>query len=119
MAIDATTAADVAGNSPDQSVCFVGKGAVVSFADRATLYDAELYQRIRKMADEKGIPTQTKTTVAGGNNAGAMQGRHTGVKMTAVSLPCRYIHSSACMGKVQDVQAMYDVLQMLAEELTK
>lgn len=119
VAIDATTAADVAGNSPEQSVCFVGEGAVVSFADRATLYDPELYQRIRKMADEKGIPAQTKTTVAGGNNAGAMQGRHFGVKMTAVSLPCRYIHSSACMGKVQDVQAMYDLLEMLAEELTK
>ena len=69
--------------------------------------------------DENGIPNQTKTTVAGGNNAGAMQGRHTGVKMTAVSLPCRYIHSSACMGKVQDVQAMYDLLMVLAEELTK
>ena len=119
VAIDATTAADVAGNSPDQSVCFVGQGAVVSFADRATLYDPELYQRIRKMADEKGIPTQTKTTVAGGNNAGAMQGRHTGVHMTAVSLPCRYIHSSACMGKIQDVDAMYNLLEMLAEELTK
>lgn len=119
VAIDATTAADVAGNSPEQSVCFVGQGAVVSFADRATLYDPELYQRIRKLADKKGIPTQTKTTVAGGNNAGAMQGRHTGVHMTAVSLPCRYIHSSACMGKMQDVQAMYDLLEMLAEELTK
>lgn len=119
VAIDATTAADVAGNSPDQSVCFVGQGAVVSFADRATLYDPELYQRIRKMADEKGIPTQTKTTVAGGNNAGAMQGRHTGVRMTAVSLPCRYIHSSACMGKIQDVDAMYNLLEMLAEELSK
>ena len=119
VAIDATTAADVAGNSPDQSVCFVGQGAVVSFADRATLYDPELYQRIRKMADDKGIPTQTKTTVAGGNNAGAMQGRHTGVHMTAVSLPCRYIHSSACMGKIQDLEAMYDLLVVLAEELTK
>lgn len=119
VAIDATTAADVAGNSPDQSVCFVGQGAVVSFADRATLYDPELYQRIRLLAEEKGIPTQTKTTVAGGNNAGAMQGRHTGVKMTAVSLPCRYIHSSACLGKVQDVQAMYDLLALLAEELTQ
>ena len=119
VAIDATTAADVAGNSPEQSVCFVGKGAVVSFADRATLYDPELYQRIRSMADEKGIQTQTKTTIAGGNNAGAMQGRHTGVKMTAVSLPCRYIHSSACMGKMADVQAMYDLLLLLAEELTK
>lgn len=119
VAIDATTAADVAGNSPDQSVCFVGRGAVVSFADRATLYDPELYRRIRKMADENDIPTQTKTTVAGGNNAGAMQGRHTGVIMTAVSLPCRYIHSSACMGKVQDVEAMYSLLVLLAEELTK
>lgn len=119
IAIDATTAADVAGNSPDQSVCFVGQGAVVSFADRATLYDPELYQRIRSMADATSIPTQTKTLVAGGNNAGAMQGRHTGVHMTAVSLPCRYIHSSACMGKWQDVQAMYDLLLMLVEELTK
>ena len=119
VAIDATTAADVAGNSPEHSVCFVGQGAVVSFADRATLYDPELYQRIRKLADEKGIPTQTKTTVAGGNNAGAMQGRHTGVRMTAVSLPCRYIHSSACMGRVQDVEAMSALLVMLAEELTR
>ena len=119
VAIDATTAADVAGNSPDQSVCFAGKGAVVSFADRATLYDPELYQQIRSMAEAKGIPTQTKTMVAGGNNAGAMQGRHTGVHMTAVSLPCRYIHSSACMGRIADVQAMYDLLNLLAEELTK
>ena len=119
VAIDATTAADVAGNSPEQSVCFVGSGAVVSFADRATLYDPVLYQRIRSLAEEKGIPTQTKTTVAGGNNAGAMQGRHTGVHMTAVSLPCRYIHSSACMGKIQDMDAMYDLLLLLVEELTK
>ena len=119
VAIDATTAADVAGNSPDRSVCFVGQGAVVSFADRATLYDPELYRRIRQMAEDNGIPTQTKTMVAGGNNAGAMQGRHTGVHMTAVSLPCRYIHSSACMGKMADVQTMYDLLLLLAEELTK
>lgn len=119
VAIDATTAADIAGNSPDQSVCFAGKGAVVSFADRATLYDPDLYQKIRSLADEKGIPTQTKTMVAGGNNAGAMQGRHTGVRMTAVSLPCRYIHSSACMGRWKDVQAMSDLLELLAEELTK
>ena len=119
VAIDATTAADVAGNSPDQSVCFVGQGAVVSFADGATLYDPALYQRIRHMAETKGIPTQTKTRIAGGNNAGAMQGRHTGVHMTAVSLPCRYIHSSACMGEWDDIQAMCDLLKLLAEELTQ
>ena len=31
VAIDATTAADVAGNSPEQSVCFVGKGGKRGF----------------------------------------------------------------------------------------
>lgn len=119
VAVDATTAVDVAGSTPDKSVCFVGKGAVVSFADRATLYDTELYQNVRSMAEEHGIPTQTKTMVVGGNNAGAMQGRRTGVRMASVSLPCRYIHSPACMGSVQDVDAMYNLLQLLAKELTK
>ena len=78
------------------------------------------FWRIRDLENRcEWPPAQTKTTVAGGNNAGAMQGRHTGVRMTAVSLPCRYIHSSACMGKIQDVDAMYNLLEMLAEELTK
>ena len=119
VAIDATTAADVAGSSEETSVCCVGKGAVVSFADRATLYDADLYRMIREKADELGIPTQTKNKVAGGNNAGAIQRRGVGVRMASVSLPCRYIHSPACLGSVEDVESMARLLNMLAEELTK
>lgn len=119
VAIDATTAADTAGSSEETSVCCMGKGAVVSFADGATLYDTDLYQRIRSLADEAGIPTQTKNKIAGGNNAGAMQRRGIGAYTAAVSLPCRYIHSPACMGAVKDVNAMGDLLMLLAKELTK
>lgn len=119
VAIDATTAADTAGNSGGATVCRQGEGAVVSFADRATLYDAELYGRIRALADQNHIPTQTKSRVAGGNNAGAMQLTNHGVRMAAVSLPCRYIHSPACLGRVEDADAMLRLLQLLAEELTK
>lgn len=119
VAIDATTAADIAGSSEETAVCHMGKGAVVSFADGATLYDADLYQQIRALADKAGIATQTKNKIAGGNNAGAMQRRGTGARTTAISLPCRYIHSPACMGSVADVEAMYHLLMLLSEELTK
>lgn len=119
IALDATTAADTAGSDDANAVCHVGKGAVVSFADGATLYDADLYQRIRNLADDAGIPTQTKNKIAGGNNAGAMQRRGTGAYAAAVSLPCRYIHSPACMGAASDVDAMGRLITLLAAELTK
>lgn len=117
IALDATTAADTVGSSDENCVCRVRGGAVVSFADRATLYDRPLYDRIRAAADEHGIAAQTKTRVAGGNNAGAIQRSHTGVQMAAISLPCRYIHSPSCVGHWDDVQAMEDLLRVLTEEL--
>lgn len=119
IAIDATTAADTAGSNEQNSVCCVGKGAVVPFADGATMYDADLYQRIRKWADDAAIPAQTKNKIAGGNNAGAMQRRGIGAYAASVSLACRYIHSSACMGSEKDVDSMLQLLNLLAVELTK
>ncbi|MBQ4332896.1 MAG: M42 family peptidase [Clostridia bacterium] len=119
IAVEATTAGDIAGSSEPEQVCCMGKGAVVSFADRVTMYDGALYQRIRDLADGAGIPNQTKNKIAGGNNASAIQVSGTGVHMSAVSLPCRYIHSQACMGRVSDVEAMYNLLSLLAEELTQ
>lgn len=119
VAIDATTAADTAGSSEETAVCAMGSGAVVSFADGATLYDSDLYRQIRKLADDAGIATQTKNKIAGGNNAGAMQRRGVGARTTAISLPCRYIHSPACMGTVKDVESMLALLMLLAEELTQ
>ncbi len=117
VALDATTAADTVGSSRETAVCRVGDGAVVSFADRATLYDPALYRQIRALAEENRIPTQTKNRVAGGNNAGALQRSHTGVRMAAVSLPTRYIHSPGCMGSWHDVRSMEDLLTLLIERL--
>lgn len=119
VAIDATTAADTAGNSGAATVCCVGKGAVVPFADGATLYNASHYQRVHKLAADHGIPVQTKTKIAGANDAGAIQRRHTGVEMITVSLACRYIHSPACMGSFRDVEAMEKLLRLLTVELTQ
>ncbi len=117
IALDATTASDIAGTPEEQMVCRALNGAVVSFADRATLYDGALYQQIRQLAEEKGIKTQTKNRIAGGNNAGAIQRSHTGVRMAAVSLPCRYIHSGSSVGNWRDVEEMQKLIAALAEVL--
>lgn len=118
IAIDATTAADVAGSTDKTCVCRVGHGPVVSFADGGTIYDHELYSEIRSVADEYGIQTQTKNRIAGGNNAASLQRSHAGARAAAISLPCRYIHSPSCLGRMSDVEAMEELLHLLAERLT-
>lgn len=117
IAIDATTAADTVGSSAETAVSRMGGGAVVSFADRATLYDPTLYQEIRKIADNLNIPNQTKNRIAGGNNAGAIQCSGFGTRMAAISLPCRYIHSDSCTGRWSDVEWMEQLLFALLERL--
>lgn len=117
LTIETTTAADMAGVPQAKQVCRVGDGPVVSFMDSRTLYDVELYNRIREKAAEAGIPTQTKTTIAGGNDAGAYQQAGGGVKVAAVSLPCRYLHSPACVLSWQDMDSTQALLCLLADTL--
>ena len=117
VAIDATTAADVAGSTDQTCVCRAGHGPVVSFVDGGTVYDQELYQYVRSIAKDHGIETQTKNRVAGRNNAAALQFSYTGARVTAISLPCRYIHSPTCFGRFSDVEDMEKLLLLLAERL--
>lgn len=105
VVLEATTAADVAGVKPEDSVCIQGDGAVVSFMDRSTVYNRALFQHAFRLAKENGIACQTKTTVAGGNDAGAIHKANGGIYTLTVSLPCRYIHSATSVADVRDMEA--------------
>ena len=78
---------------------------VVPFMDGGTLYDRALYEQIRTLADTHGIPTQTKTRIAGGTDAASIQRSLSGVRVAAISLPCRYIHTASCVAAVSDMIA--------------
>lgn len=110
---EATTAADVAGVSGEKKVCSLGKGAVVGFMDQRTVYDRALYQLAFSVAEEKGIPCQTKTMVAGGNDSGAIHTARGGVRTLAVSIPCRYLHSPSCVIKESDAEACLSLVKEL------
>ncbi|MBQ4312734.1 MAG: M42 family peptidase [Clostridia bacterium] len=116
IVLEATTASDIAGVKEGDQVCCVGKGAVVGFMDRRTIYDRGLFDMALRIGSEKNIAVQVKQAVAGGNDAGAIQQSGKGVRTIAVSLPCRYIHAPCSVIAESDLRASFDLVrEMIAE----
>ena len=106
--------ADIAGVDPDKQVCRVGKGPVLSFMDRATIYDRPYFQLAQKLAKENEIPCQVKEAVAGGNDAGAIHVSRGGVRTAAISLACRYLHAPVGMISQEDFHHAEALVEKLA-----
>ena len=105
IVLETTTASDIPDVSGAKRVCALGAGAVVSFMDRSTLYDRELYRLAFASAEAEQIPVQTKTMIAGGNDSGAIHISGKGVRTLAISAPCRYLHSPSCVLAYRDLCA--------------
>ncbi len=114
---EATTAADIIDVPRHQQVCRLGEGAVVGFMDHRTMYDKELYQLAFAIAEQGQIKCQTKTMVAGGNDAGAIHTSRGGVRTLAVSIPCRYLHSPSCVIQQADMESCLALVRALIERI--
>ncbi len=119
IVLESTTAADIDGASGAKRVCELGKGPVVSFMDRRTMYDKELYNLAFTIAKENDFPCQTKTMVAGGNDAGSIHISGKGIRTIAVSLPCRYLHSSSSVIDADDLDNSRRLVKFLAERIAE
>ncbi len=117
--LEATTAADLDGVSGDAAVCRLGGGPVVSFMDRSTIYDRELYRMAFAEAQNMGIPCQTKSRIAGGNDAGAVHVSREGVRTLAISVPCRCLHSPSCTAQISDMQQCRMLTEKLMEKMAE
>lgn len=118
IVLESTTAADLDGVSGANRVCVLGDGPVISFMDNRTIYDRKLFELGFAVAKENNIPAQTKTAVAGGNDAGAIQTSGDGARVMAISLPTRYIHSGASVVKASDIDGTRRLLKALLPKLT-
>lgn len=118
IVLESTTAADLDGVSGANRVCVLGDGPVISFMDNRTIYDRELFELGFTVAKENNILAQTKTAVAGGNDAGAIQTSGDGARVMAISLPTRYIHSGASVVKASDIDETRRLLKALLPKLT-
>lgn len=115
--LESTTAADIDGVTGGDKCCVLGKGPVVSFMDSRTIYDKQIFDLAFEVAKENNIKIQTKTKIAGGNDAGAIQKSGAGCRVAAVSLPCRYIHSGSSVVKIGDIEETRRFLPLFLSNL--
>ncbi|MGN0490536.1 M42 family metallopeptidase [Ruminococcus sp.] len=117
LVIETTTAADVPEIDANKQVCNLSDGAVISVMDRRTIYDKEMIALAFDCAEKSYLKVQYKRAVAGGNDAGVIHSSRSGVRTLAVSLPCRYLHSSNCVVNKQDCENMIELVSTLAENI--
>ncbi|MCR5305153.1 MAG: M42 family peptidase [Oscillospiraceae bacterium] len=117
VVLEATTAADLPDSHGADRVCCLGGGAVISLIDGRTVYDKALYDLAAQLCDSRGIRWQTKSKIAGGNDAGAIQNAGSGVRVAAVSVPCRYLHAPVSVIRYADAEACEALAIALAETL--
>lgn len=113
VVIETTTACDIPGSDGEKQVCELGGGAVITFMDRSTIYDRELYNAACAAADKAGVRHQSKTMIAGGNDSGSIHKAVGGIRTAAVSVPTRYLHSPACVMRKEDVAAVLKTAEAL------
>lgn len=116
IVVETTTAADIPNVSPEKTVCKVGEGAVISFMDKATIYDKELVSLAMKCGNDN-VKVQLKQAVAGGNDSGAIHSSRGGVRTLAVSVPCRYLHSPCGLISSDDLYSAQNVILEMSNKI--
>lgn len=117
IVLEGTAAADVAGVGAPNSACEQGKGAVVAFADRGTIYDRTYFKRAMALGKENGISCQPKTVSVPGGDAASVQVSRGGVHSIALGVPCHYVHGPVVLVREADIESTRKLTEKLAAEI--
>ncbi len=109
IVLETTAISDRPDTEAHRRVADVGGGAAISVADRSTIYDRNIVDFALELGKSEGIKAQSKRYVSGGNDAGHIHKVLGGIKVLAVSVPTRYLHSPACVACINDYEAVRDL----------
>lgn len=119
LVLETTTAADLPDVEKHRKVCAPGKGPVISYMDGSSIYDRGLFEDLRRLAEDQGIPWQTKEYISGGNDARTIQRTKSGVRVAAVSAAVRYLHAPASVGSTSDFENMLRLTRLFLDHMAK
>lgn len=119
LVLETTTAADCGGVSEHEQVCWTGKGPVISIMDGGTIYDRDLFELLRDLAEQNQIPWQTKHYLSGGNDARTFQRTRAGVRAAALSAPVRYLHTPSSVVAISDVEHMLELTRAFIKAIAE
>jgi tetrahedral aminopeptidase len=115
IALDVTIASDTPGNPENEKVTMLGKGVALKVMDSYSISNPKLVQRMRELADEKGIPYQLEILPRGGTDAAAIQRSRRGTAVITISIPTRQVHTTVETCRKSDIQGAVDLLAAFLE----
>lgn len=119
LVLEGTTAADMPSLPEERQVCWPGKGPVLSWMDGGTIYDRTLFERLRALAEENGVPWQMKHYVAGGTDARAIQRTKAGVRVAGISAAVRYLHAPNSVCSLSDAEQMLALARLFLQDMAR
>ena len=119
LVFESTAIGDIPTAPENKRVAEVSRGAVISIADRSTIYDKELIDLAFALSQTENIPLQVKRYLSGGNDAGHIHKSGVGVRSLAISVPTRYLHSPYCVAHYNDYLSAKNIGFALLCELGK
>ena len=112
LVLEGTTAADTPALEPDRQVCWPGRGPVLAWMDGGSIYDRELFELLRALAVENGVPWQIKHYLSGGTDAKAVQRTKAGVRVAGISAAVRYLHAPSSVCSISDAEQMLTLARL-------
>lgn len=112
LVVEGTTAADTPALGAHRQVCWPGKGPVLSWMDNGTIYDRGLFELLRRLAEDNGIPWQMKHYVAGGTDGRTIQRTKSGVRVAGISAAVRYLHAPSSVCSLTDAEHMLTLARL-------
>jgi tetrahedral aminopeptidase len=97
----------------------LGSGPVITVMDASMITPPQLVRLLTNTAKDEGLPSQYKTALGGGTDAGAIHMANGGVPSAVVSVPCRYIHSPAALLNKEDFDNTVKLMKAVLGRLTK
>lgn len=119
LVLEGTTAADIPALEPERQVCWPGKGPVLSWMDGGTIYDRELFELLRALAEENGLPWQMKHYLAGGTDGRAVQRTKAGVRVAGISAAVRYLHAPSSVCSLDDTEQMLALARLFIRAMAE
>jgi len=117
IALDVTPTGDMRESLRYMEVS-LGGGAAIKIKDGSVICTPSIVERLKRTAQEKGIPYQLEILEGGGTDTGEIQHNRNGAAAGCISIPSRYVHHPYEMVRQSDVAACVDLLcAVLAQDL--
>ncbi|NLM75588.1 MAG: M42 family metallopeptidase [Clostridiaceae bacterium] len=93
----------------------LGEGPAIKIKDRSVIAHPHIKDRLIELAEGNGIPYQLEIMKDGGTDAGSIHITAGGIPSGGVSIPTRYIHGTAEMVDMNDVENSVKLLKKFVE----